>query len=350
MDIPDYYSALGVSESASPDEIKRAFRALAKQYHPDSYVGDDPSGAEQRFKRASEAYEVLSDPERRKTYDQIRRGGFDSRGHGGQRGAPTGSTRTMSPEEFEEIFGRGGFSDFFASAFGESFARQAGKRSRTHARYRTRGADIEAVLTIPVRDVFQPGKRSFQIAGSKPCESCGGVGFLDNGHVCPACAGIGHTRVMKSVEIKLPSELRDGQVMRLRGLGEPGSAGAPAGDLLLTIRIEDDDKFRVLGDDIEADLPVTPWEAALGAEVAVTAPDGTRLSVKVPAGTRSGARLRVRGKGLYTSDKGRGDLYLRISLTMPEHLTDRQRDLLRQLAESDSQPISGGARMPGAWA
>ncbi|GIW73551.1 MAG: curved DNA-binding protein [Phycisphaerales bacterium] len=350
MNVPDYYKDLGVSESASADEIKRAFRAIAKQYHPDSYSGDDPQGAEARFKRASEAYEVLSDPERRKQYDQLRKGGFAGAGVGARPAGAQGASRTMTPEEFEAMFGGmggDGFSDFFASMFGESFARQAGRRRGGHPRYATRGADVRAVLELPLREVFRGGTRTFKIAGNKPCESCGGVGFLEGDHVCPACAGVGHRRVTKTIELALPKQPRHDQVIRLRGLGEPSARGDKPGDLLLTLRIVDDPPYRVSGEDVQAELPIAPWEAALGGRVDVLTPEGTRASVTIPAGARPGARLRLKGQGLYRKDGSRGDLYLELKLVLPERLTDEQRKLLEQLAATDRAGVHGGARVAG---
>jgi curved DNA-binding protein CbpA len=234
----DYYEALGVKRDASADEIKKAYRKLAMKWHPDRHPEKDRPAAEAQFKRISEAYEVLSDPDKRTKYDK-----FGEHWQHGQDFTPPPGEKGMSREEFEQAFGgAGGFSDFFSNLFGEDMRRKTGG-SRRHARFHQRGADVHAELHLPASQAVHRGKSSLQIPADAPCARCGGVGFVDD-HVCVTCAGVGHVRVEKSIELTIPEGVRDGLVLRLKGLGEPGD-GAAAGDLILTLRLESDANYRV---------------------------------------------------------------------------------------------------------
>jgi curved DNA-binding protein len=336
----DYYEALGVARDAKPDEIKSAYRKLALQWHPDRHrSGKQREEAEERFKRISEAYEVLSDPEKRARYDR-----FGEHWKQGEEFTPPAGARTMSPEEFARAFGGGGgFSDFFASLFGEDLRRDFGAGAGRHARYRHRGADVRAELALSATQAIERGKSSFTIPAASACPRCGGVGFLaagsgragkDREHVCPTCAGVGAVHTEKTVELAIPENVRDGLVLRLKGLGEPGDGG-PAGDLYLTLRIRSDASYRVEGDDLEAELRVTPWDAFLGTRAEVRTPHGV-ATVTVPPETPAGTRLRLRGQGLATADGARGDLHAVVRLVLPANLTERQRELLRELAGRES--------------
>jgi DnaJ-class molecular chaperone len=347
MKFVDYYTTLGVGRSASADDIKRAYRKLAKEWHPDRHPPHKRKEVEAKFKAIAEANEVLSDPEKRKRYDALGehwRHGQDFQGH------PGGGHRNVSPEEFARMFGGaggagaggGGFSDFFAQMFGDMFTggrgggpQPRGGRPQPAASV---GDDAEAEIELKVGEALLGGKRSFVLAVRVPCESCGGSGQLEL-RTCPACGGLGSARREKSIELSIPKDVRDGQVLRLRGLGEPGSGGA--GDLLLTLRLVPDDVYRLREDDVEADIVVAPWELLDGTKVDVAVPGGTAVA-RVPAGTRAGQRLRLRGQGLARSDGGRGDLLLVVRIGLPERLTEAQQALLRQLG-AGAEPVRGGA-------
>lgn len=346
MKFQDYYVALGVPRGATPDEIKKAYRALAMKSHPDRQPEAKRAAAAEEFKRINEAYEVLSDPAKRKRYDQ-----FGENWEHGQEFAPPPGQRTMSREDFEQAFGgRGGFSDFFANVFGEDVRRDFAGQSARHARFRQRGADVHAELSLPATQAVVREKSSFSVPATSPCTRCGGVGFVGE-HVCPTCAGVGQTRTEKRIELALPADVRDGLVLRLKGLGEPGE-DAPAGDLLLTLRVVSDERYRVLGNDLECDVEVTPWDAFLGTRADVRTTQGT-ASVSLPAETAAGKRLRLRGQGLADGAGGRGDLYAVVRLVLPAQLSERQRELLRELggrapdvrpAEARPTDSKGGAR------
>jgi curved DNA-binding protein len=202
----------------------------------------------------------------------------------------------------------------------------------------TRGQDAEAEIQITVGEALLGGKRSFTLRVGVPCETCDGDGRLGE-RACPACGGLGVTQREKSIELSIPKDVRDGQVVRLRGLGEAGDAGP--GDLLLTMRLAPDDTYRLREDDVEADVVVAPWELLDGTKVDVAVPGGT-ATARLPAGTKPGQRLRLRGQGLTRTDGSRGDLYLVVRLGLPEALSDRQRELLRELGK-DAPPVRGGA-------
>ena len=254
MEFQDYYEVLGVPREASPDEIKRAYRRLALKWHPDRHKEAGRAEAEARFKRVSEAYEVLSDEQKRKRYDR-----FGANWQHGQEFTPPPGQRTMTREEFERAFGgASGFSDFFHGMFGDQLRRDFEGESRQHARYRYRGADVRAELRLSVGDAIRGGRSTFQVPASVACFRCGGVGLVGD-HVCPSCTGLGLVHETKTVELKLPAKIRDGLVLRLRGLGQPAEGGGEPGDLQLTIRLESDDVYRVRAADVEADVSIAPW-------------------------------------------------------------------------------------------
>lgn len=330
MEFQDYYEALGVARDATPEEIKKTYRKLALKWHPDRHKEEKKrKEAEAKFKRISEAYEVLSDPEKRKKYDR-----FGEHWQHGQEFTPPAGQRTMSREDFERAFGgRGGFSDFFSSVFGDDVRHDFAGAEGRHQRFRARGADVRAELTLSATQAVQRGKSSFTVPAAATCDRCGGVGFVGK-HVCPTCAGVGQVQSERRVELTIPEGVRDGLELRLKGLGEPG-AGEGTGDLYLTLRITPDASYRVNGSDLEAELPVAPWDAFLGTKAELRTPLGL-ATVTVPPETPAGTRLRLRGQGLLSAEGNRGDLHAVVRLVLPPDLSARQKELLRELAERTS--------------
>jgi curved DNA-binding protein len=292
----DYYEALGVSRDASEDEIRQAYRRLARRYHPDI---NKESGAEDRFKQVSEAYEVLRDPEKRERYDRLGanwRAGQDVSGAGGFEEA------FRAGDGFGDVrveFGGGDFSDFFESVFGRR--RGPGARAGFEG-FSMRGGDHEAVLDLSLEEAARGGKRWLSLGEGR------------------------------SLEVDIPRGVRDGQRIRLAGEGGAGAGGGPPGDLFLRVRLRPHPRFRVDGRDLYVDLAVSPWEAALGAEVPVPTLDGN-AQVKVPPGSSSGRKLRLRGQGLPGSAGAQaGDLYAVLTIRVPSKLTKKERELFERLA------------------
>jgi curved DNA-binding protein len=289
----DYYEALGVPRDASAENIRRAYRALARQYHPD--INKEP-GAEDRFKDISEAYEVLRDPEKRARYDRFGAGNRPSSGGAGDRGFGGFD----GGEDFGGVsfdVGGGDFSDLFEQLFSQRGAR----RGSSFEGFSMGGSDLEVVLELGLTEAAAGGKRSLSID-------------------------------RRSVEVDIPRGVRDGQLIRIPGQGAPGTGGGPPGDLILRVRLRPHPNFRVDGGDLYTDLPVAPWEATLGAEVPVPTLDGT-ARVKVPAGSSCGRRLRLRGQGLPgNAQTPPGDLYAVVTIQVPKRLSKRERELFQQLA------------------
>lgn len=322
----DYYEVLGVKRTATEDEIKNAYRKLARKHHPDVNPGD--KSAEEKFKEINEAYQVLSDPEKRKRYDQL--------GENWKAGAdftpPPGWTREQAGVEygdFSDIFGEtggaGGFSDFFNAFFGGGRGRRAG------AGFVMRGEDIEAEIALTLEEAHRGVTRNISLHVAERCPNCGGTGRKD-GKVCPTCRGAGRVTRQKMLEVKIPAGVRDGSIIRLAGQGEPGEGNAPAGDLLLRVRLRPHHLFKLVGpDDIEVELTVAPWEAALGAKVEVPALEG-KVTMTIPAGAQGGQRLRLRGQGLNRRSGGRGDLYVRLKIIIPPRLSAKEKELFEKLA------------------
>jgi DnaJ-class molecular chaperone len=355
MKFQDYYTTLGVSRTANADEIKRAYRKLAKEWHPDRHPPHRKKEVEEKFKAIAEANEVLSDPEKRKRFDALGEHWRHGQDFQPPPGGGGGGYRTVDAEEFARMFGGrmgggggggGGFSDFFAQMFGDMFAGGGGpgpgggprRDGQARGRRPQAGQDAEAEIEVTVGEALLGGKRSFALRVGVPCETCDGEGRLGE-RTCPACGGLGSTQREKTVELSIPKDARDGQVLRLRGLGEAGEGGP--GDLLLTLRVVSDDVYRLRDDDVEADVVVAPWDLLDGTSVQVAVPGGT-ATARIPAGTKPGQRLRLRGQGLGRPDGVRGDLFLAVRLGLPEVLTDRQKELLRELGK-DAPPVRGGA-------
>ena len=321
----DYYEVLGVSKMATEDDIKKAYRKLARKYHPDVNPGD--KSAEEKFKEINEAYEVLSDPEKRKRYDELGpnwKAGQDFK-------PPPNWQEGVNVEygDFGDLFGGGrgasGFSDFFESLFG-------GRRgTRRGAGFAMRGQDVEAEIPLTLEEAHRGVRRTITLQVTETCPDCKGSGVKD-GKTCPTCRGAGAIRRPKSLEVTIPAGVRDGSVIRLPGQGEPGSSGAPAGDLFLRVRIQPHRLFDIVGEnDVQIELPVAPWEAALGAKIPVPTLDGP-VEMKIPAGAQGGQRLRLRGQGLNRRGGGRGDEYVKLKIVIPPKLTPKEKELFEKLA------------------
>jgi curved DNA-binding protein len=317
LDYKDYYKTLGVKKDASQEDIQKAYRKLARKFHPD--VNKDPK-AEGKFKEMGEAYEVLKDPDKRKKYDQFgsnwnRTGGpppgWDGAGFGQGGGAGF---------DFRDFQGGGaGFSDFFESLFGA--AGPGGRRRGGPAGFDgagfggpQAGDDSEATISLSVEEAVRGGSR--QIAISDP-----------------------NTGQRRELTIRIPEGVRSGQKIRLAGQGGPGAGGGPAGDLFLKIDVVPDSRYRVEGSDILTTVAVSPAVAALGGQADVEAPTGTSR-VRIPAGSSSGRKIRLRGRGLAKSGGEKGDLLAEIRIVIPEPLTDRQRELYEQLAQLEKEESS----------
>jgi curved DNA-binding protein len=335
VEYKDYYKILGVSRTASEDEIRKAFRKLARQYHPD--VAKNKKEAEERFKEINEANEVLSDPEKRKRYDALganwKQGaefrpppGWESFG-GGSRGRRAG--RGHGGVEFE--FGGTGFSDFFEQIFG-------GRGGRDSFRFdqetmSSRGRDLEADIMVTLEEAQAGSVRSISLRREIACGHCEGTG-VSGRRPCPRCGGSGQVTHTETHQVKIPPGVMEGQRLRVGGKGESGSGGGAAGDLFLTVRLAGHPDYRVEGGNLFYDLDLTPWEAVLGTSVSVPTLEG-EVSIKIPAGTQTGQRLRVRGRGL-GKEGARGDLFVVARVQVPDTITDHERSLWEQLGRESS--------------
>ena len=330
----DYYDVLGVSKTATEDEIKAAYRKLARKYHPDVNPGD--KSAEEKFKEINEAYEVLSDPDKRKRYDALGpnwKAGQDFRpppDWGGQ--SPQWEGVNVEYGDLGDLFGRAGgpggrgFSDFFDSGFG-------GRRgTRAGAGFSMRGQNIEAEIPLTLEEAHRGGRRTITLNVNETCPECKGTGTKDGQTVCPKCRGARVITQAKTIEVNIPPGVRNGSVIRLAGQGEPGGDGAGRGDLLLHVRLQPHPLFDVIADgDVQLELPVAPWEAALGAKVPVPTLDSP-VELNVPAGSQAGQRLRLRGKGLNRRGGRRGDEYVKLKIVNPPRLTPKEKEYFDKLA------------------
>ena len=313
MEFIDYYAVLGVAKTATKEEIERAYRKLARRYHPDVSKAKD---AEEKFKQLGEAYEVLSDPQKRAHYDRYGAAWKEAQSQGG--GPPSAESFRFEgdPELGEFHFGGGGgdMSEFFAQLFGLGGMGGTGTRRRART---TGGAgrvmvgrDQEARIALTLEQAAQGGQRQISLPDPR-------------------------ARRSRTLKVNIPRGILPEQRIRLAGLGEPGAGGGPAGDLYLSVEIEPHPEFRLDGRDLHTVLPVTPWRAALGGEVLLRTLDGT-LRVKVPPGSSSGRKIRLTGKGFPDGHGRGGDLYAEIRIVVPERLTPQERELFEKLAEAST--------------
>jgi curved DNA-binding protein len=330
----DYYETLGVARSATDEEIRKAFRKLARQFHPD--VAKDKKNAEARFKEINEAYEVLGDAEKRRRYDELGanwKQGSDFQPPPGWGGTRSG-TRPGGFDSFNVHFGGTGFSDFFEQLFGG--------RNRSHAQtdtqdYSERGQDVEADILVTLEEAQHGSTRSVSLRREIPCDRCGGSGHSGR-RPCPECGGSGSNPKTDTHQIRIPAGVREGQRLRLAGRGEGGIGDGPSGDLYLRVRFAKHPEFRVEGGDLYHDLALAPWEAVLGTQVSIPTLKG-KVNIRIPAGSQSGQKLRVRGHGLADTHNNHGDLYAVIDIQTPDRVEEPERALWEQLArESRFRP------------
>jgi molecular chaperone DnaJ len=367
----DFYKVLGVPDTATAEEIKKAYRKLAQTHHPDANPGDE--AAEERFKEVSEAYATLSDPEQRKEYDQVRRlaatGGFQ--GFGGQQGGGFGGFggQQVRMEDLQDLLGgAGGFGDLFGfgqrsrggpaqgadmvteltigfedAAFGvttEVSIEGAAACSRCHGSGAEPGTAVTTCPTCGGRGVVAQNQGFFSF--SQPCPQCGGSGRLIE-EKCTQCRGSGTENRRRNVKLRVPAGVKDGTTLRLRGKGAPGSLGGPSGDLLVRIRVAPSTTFGRKDNDLTLKVPITYTEAALGTKIDVPTLNGG-VKVKIPAGTPSGKIFRVRGKGIAPERGRQGDLLVTVEVAVPKKVSKEEKRLLEELADHETEDIRSHLR------
>jgi DnaJ-class molecular chaperone len=325
----DFYQVLGLSRTASADEIKKAYRRLARQYHPDLHAGSKKAEMEKKFKELNEAHEVLSVPTKRKKYDQYgaqweQADAFEkARQQAGDRGQGFRWQQT----------GSGGVAEFNNEAFSEIFENLFSGRGRSGSArgFAVPGEDLETEVELTLREVLTGVTKRVSLREPVSCPTCQGSGTV-RGLTCPTCHGSGTTTELKTIEVKIPAGVQEGTRVRVGGKGQPGSNGGKRGDLYLFVRIQPDPVFRREGSDIHVTFPVYPWEAVLGAEV--MAPTLTEpVKVKVPPGSKAEGKLRLKDKGLPSAGGGRGDLFLNLHIVVPPTLTEEERGVYQRLAK-----------------
>ncbi len=350
----DYYEVLGVSKTATEEEIKKAYRKIALQNHPDTHPNDKE--AEERFKEASEAYEVLSDPKKRSTYDQF---GFS--GMNDFQGGAAGNYSNVY-RDFSDIFGGSSFSDIFSSFFGGGRAQQRG------GSYGEPGASLRYDITIDFSEAVSGCKKEISFShkvkcsscsgtggtGRKTCPTCHGSGRVTSGggffqmsstcrtcggtgyvieHPCAECHGSGTVSKTEKLAVTIPAGVDNGARLTLRGKGDAGTNGGSDGDLVLFITVRPDKYFVREGSDVYLQIPIAVTQAALGASILVPTVDGTNIKVEIPSGIQSGTMLRVKGRGIPSlRGSSRGDMYIRVMVETPRRLSSRAKNLMKELA------------------
>lgn len=362
----DYYAVLGVPKTATAEEIKKAYRKLARQYHPDSNQGDTVKEA--KFKEVSEAYDILSDTKRRKEYDEART--LFGSGVGGQRPGGGGSGF-----DFGDLFGGsgGGPGDRIGDLFGGLFNRGGGGASRTSSATRPRrGQDIESEVTLSFTEAVQGTTVSLRLTSSASCSACSGTGakagttprvcptcegtgaasrnlgnfafsepcrdckgrglIVDD--PCPICDGSGRAKSTRTIQARIPAGVDDGKRVKLKAKGAPGENGGPAGDLYILTHVKPHPVFGRAGDNLTITVPVTFTEAALGAEIKVPTLKGLPVTVRIGPGTRNGQVQRLRGRGVTRKDGTKGDLLVTFEVVVPKELDDKARELLTEFRDA----------------
>jgi curved DNA-binding protein len=311
MDFKDYYSILGVSKSASQDEIKKAYRKLALKYHPDRTKGDKES--EQKFKEANEANDVLSDPEKRKKYDQLgknwqsyqqqgsQQGGFDWSQYANTGGNSGGQTYYKFDGDMGDLFGNSGYSDFFEMLFGQSAGGRGSRRKSGRRSTAIRGQNYEAEIQITLEEAYKGSSRVFELQG-------------------------------QSIKLKIKQGIPDGHTLKLTGKGSPGSGGGQAGDLLLRVKILKDPVFERKGDDLYANVNVDLYTAVLGGKASFKTFKGS-VKIDILKGTQNGKSIRLQTMGMpkYGKENSFGDLYLKINVSIPQNLSEKEIELFKEL-------------------
>ena len=374
----DFYAVLGVGKDASAADVKKAYRRLARDNHPDSNPGD--SAKHEKFKSVAEAYDVVGDADKRGRYDEMRRlygnGAPRGFGRGGGGGAGAGGGFNLDDLLGDRARGGGGFGDMFGDAFGGGGAR------RTQARRPTKGGDAETTATISFVDALDGVTISLRLSsdaacptcsgtggkpGTKPriCSDCEGAGYVVSGvggafsinetcpgcggrqlvyeTSCPSCHGSGRGTSARTIQARIPAGVKDGQRIRLRGKGGPGEHGGPAGDLFVTVKVSPHRLFGRSGDNLTLDVPVSFDEAALGAEVKIPTLEGAPVTLRLPAGTPNARTFRVRGRGATKADGTRGDLLATVEVQVPAVLDQTARDAVEAYrAAMAGKPLRAG--------
>ena len=366
METKDLYKVLGVSRGASQEEIRRSYRKLAREHHPDA--NRDDKGAEERFKEIQHAYEILSNPEKRRQYDEGPRAFFGggNAGPGGQAGGATAADFA----DLSDLFGGfGGLGDIFGASTRTRETSRKGQNITANVNLSFNDAlqGVTTRVSVPVdetcgdcrgtgaapgtspRSCPECGGRGVRsrdqgfFAFSEPCARCGGEGKIVE-KPCPTCSGGGSVRRARQVTVRIPAGARDGMKIRVPGRGGSGKRGGPAGDLFVVTRVAEHPVFKRRGDDLVVDVPVSFVEAALGAQIQVPRPGGGTVTLRLPAGTQDGKQFRVRGAGAPKArSRGgeKGDLIVRARLVVPKKLKKREREILEALAEERDEDVRG---------
>lgn len=374
----DYYEVLGVNKNASDDELKKAYRKMAKKYHPDANP-DNKEEAEKKFKEVNEAYETLSDPQKRRMYDQF--GTADPQGFGGAGGPFGGGSYTYSTSGFDGFGDFSDFNDIFSTFFKGGFGGNGRQSARRDSRPR-KGEDLNLSMDITFEEAFLGVEKEVFITRNETCEHCHGTGAKPGTNpikcpdchgtgqvtqvqntilgqiqttrtcgkchgtgeiitdLCENCKGRGTVRKQPKLKVKIPAGIDNNQTVVLRGEGDPGIKGGPKGDLYITLRIKKHSIYTREGNNVLCDIPITITQATLGAELEIPMVDGSKEKYKIPEGTQTGTKFTIKNKGFkYVNSTSEGDFIFRVQVQTPKRLTKEQRDLLVELAKTmNEQP------------